>query len=540
MQTDVLIIGSGIAGATAALRLSEDRQRQITLITRTGDPEESNSSFAQGGIIGPGEDDSEELLERDILRAGAGLANPQAVRILAQDGPHLLREILQDQAAVEFDRDRSGNPQFGLEAAHSRRRILHVGDITGRAIMKALIREIGSRPNIAILSGHTAVDLLTFPHHSPDPLAIYRPPACHGAYAFKQSTRRVRTIVAGNVLLATGGLGQIFLNTTNHPGARGDGLAMAYRAGARVINAEYVQFHPTAMHMTGTTKNLITEAVRGEGGILLTPGGEPFMERYEPREKELAPRDIVARAIYTEMLENDYPYVLLDIASRQPADFIRRRFPQVHARCLEQGIDITKQPVPVIPAAHYFCGGVQVDLDGRTTIPGLYAVGEVACSGVHGANRLASTSLLEGLVWGSRAADHIRGLKETPVIAEGNVPAWEESGLSYHADPALIQGDNQTIRNLMWHYVGLLRNGFRLERVVRELRSLWLNIEEFYKKAYLSDSLIGLRNTVLAAVIVARAALENPISRGCHYREDGAAGGGAVPPNGANHLKPGG
>ncbi|MEE8112404.1 MAG: FAD-binding protein, partial [Acidobacteriota bacterium] len=251
-------------------------------------------------------------------------------------------------------------------------------------------------------------------------------------------------------------------------------------------------------------------------------------------------RDIVARAIYTEMLENDYPYVLLDIASRQPADFIRRRFPQVHARCLEQGIDITKQPVPVIPAAHYFCGGVQVDLDGRTTIPGLYAVGEVACSGVHGANRLASTSLLEGLVWGSRAADHIRGLKETPVIAEGDVPAWEESGLSYHADPALIQGDNQTIRNLMWHYVGLLRNGFRLERVVRELRSLWLNIEEFYKKAYLSDSLIGLRNTVLAAVIVARAALENQISRGCHYREDGAAGGGAVPPNGANHLKPGG
>ncbi len=534
METDVLIIGCGIAGATTALQLAEDREREIVILTRARDPHESNSSYAQGGIVGWGEGDTAGLLADDVLRAGAGLSSRRAVEVLAAEGPALLKSILVDRAGVRFDQESPGEPSLGLEGGHSRRRILHVGDVSGRAIMEGLLQALRSCPNVTLLTGHTAVDLLTFPHHARDPLAVYEKPTCHGVYAFEQATGSVKRIVARHTVLATGGLGQIFLNTTNPDGARGDGLAMAYRAGARVINAEYVQFHPTALHMPGTTKTLISEAVRGEGGVLLTPTGEPFMTRYA-HEGELATRDVVARAIYTEMLANGYHHVWLDIATRRSPEFIQERFPGIHAHCLAHHIDITRQPIPVVPAAHYFCGGVQVDLDGRTTLSGLYAVGEVSCTGVHGANRLASTSLLEGLVWGARAAADIRADDGTPRISAHDAPPWDESGLSYDADPALIAGDLQNIRNLMWHYVGLLRNRHRLNRAVRELRRLWLNIEDFYRKVHLTDSLIGLHNAVLSAAVVARAATHNPTSRGCHYREDSQVPAGAAPPANLNH-----
>jgi len=519
MQTDTLIIGSGIAGATAALRLSADTQRQITVITRAEKPIDTNSQYAQGGIVERGQGDSTSLLEEDILRAGDGLCNPQAVKILASEGPELLREILMDQIGVSFDRKEDGDLVYGLEAAHSKRRILHVGDWTGKAIMVALLREIERRPNIQLLTGHTAVDLITFPHHSLDPLAIYREPVCHGAYVYERASRKVTRIIANQTILASGGLGQIFLNTTNPSGARGDGLAMAYRAVVHVANTEYIQFHPTALHMPGATKFLISEAVRGEGGILLTPKGEPFMERYEPEWKDLAPRDIVARSIYWEMLENDYPYVLLDIASHKNADFIRARFPQIHEHCLGMDIDITRRPIPVVPAAHYFCGGVLVDEWGRSSLKGLCAIGEVSCTGVHGANRLASTSLLEGLVWGDRVSRHIRQFGVNSPTAESSVPEWDISNALYEADPTLVQGDMQTIRNIMWHYVGLLRSPYRLNRALRELHHLRNEIESFYRKTRLTDGLIGLRNSIQAAMIVANAAQQNTVSRGCHYRE---------------------
>lgn len=520
-QTDTLIIGSGIAGAAAALRLAADRQRQIIMITRATEAMDANSQYAQGGIVGRGLDDSPELLIEDVLRAGDGLCYSPAVQVLADEGPALLRAVLMEQAGVEFDRDASGALVYGLEAAHSERRILHVGDLTGKAIMRGLLTKLAEQPNVQLLTGQTAVDLLTFPHHARDPLTIYQPPVCHGAYIFDQSTHRVRALLARQTILATGGLGQIFLNTSNPSGARGDGLAMAYRAGARVVNAEYIQFHPTVLHMPGATKFLISEAVRGEGGILLTPGGEPFMQRYDPQWKDLAPRDVVARAMYWEMLENDYHYMLLDIASYMQADAIKARFPQIYTRCLEMDIDITERPIPVVPAAHYFCGGVLVDLWGQTSIPGLYAVGEVSCTGVHGANRLASTSLLEGLVWGDRAARHIQGQPVNALVSEGDVPPWDDVNLLFDTDPTLIQGDMQTIRNLMWHYVGLVRSEYRLSRALRELRHLWLEIEEFYRKSRLTDGLIGLRNSIQAALIVARAARMNMVSRGSHYREDG-------------------
>jgi L-aspartate oxidase len=457
----------------------------------------------------------------DVLRAGDGLSYLPAVEVLAEEGPRVVREVLMEGAGVPFDRDESGALEFGLEGAHSKRRILHVGDMAGKAIMEALIKEVLARPNIELLLDHTAVDLITFPHHAADPMAAYEAEACHGAYVLIQSESRVEPVLARTTILATGGLGQVFLNTSNPSGARGDGLAMAHRAGARVENAEYIQFHPTAAHMPGvTTKFLISEAIRGEGGILLTPTGEPFMERYDPEWKDLAPRDVVARAIYWEMLDNGYSHVLLDIASKMSPDAIRDRFPGIHARCQELGVDITQRPIPVVPAAHYFCGGVLVDVWGRSSIPGLYVVGEVSCTGVHGANRLASTSLLEGLVWGDRAGRHIQKEGPAPVLDEDAVPPWDDSKLIYDADPTLIQGDMQTIRNIMWHYVGLVRSEHRLSRAIRELGNAWSEIEAFYRKTRLTDGLIGLRNAAQSALIIARAARGNRQSRGCHYRED--------------------
>lgn len=526
--TDVLIIGSGIGGAAAALELARNPNRRIILLTREHDPCESNTRYAQGGIIGRGPDDSADLLVKDILEAGAGASLPSAARLLAEEGPRLLEEVLIRTVGVQFDRAPNGDLEYGQEAAHSRRRILHVGDGTGRAISQALMEAIRQRPNIELMTGFTAVDLITSPHHSPSPLDVYRPIACHGAYVFDRQQRTIHRTLAACTILATGGLGRLYRNTTNPPGARGDGLAMAHRAGARIVNAEYIQFHPTALAVPGAEGFLISEAVRGEGGILLTPEGQPFMEKYAPEWKDLAPRDVVARAIHREMEEHGYSYVLLDIASRLPADKIKSRFPNIYAECARVGVDITREPIPVVPAAHYSCGGVLVDEWGRSSIANLYAVGEVACTGLHGANRLASTSLLEGLVWGTRAGRDIETRLTTaaPALpAPGDIPRWDESGLTDDSDPALIQGDMQTIQNIMWHYVGLIRSGDRLSRAIRELRHLQNEIETFYRATRLSDGLIGLRNAVEVALLIAQAARHNRQSRGCHYRADAAAGG---------------
>ncbi len=523
IHTDVLIIGTGIAGATTALRLAQNPDRQITIITRDPDPHESNTYWAQGGIIHRGPDDTAKLLEKDILEAGAGASLPSAARILAKEGPGLLQELLVETAGIHFDEDGPGKLAYGQEAAHSVRRILHVGDSTGASISKGLIAALKNKPNIQWFENATAVDLVTYPHHSRDPLTTYQPIACYGAYVFDRKGRAVHRTIATKTILATGGLGRIFRNTTNPQGSRGDGLAMAHRAGARIINAEYIQFHPTALAAPGAEGFLISEAVRGEGGALLTPEGQPFMEKYSPEWKDLAPRDVVARAIHHQMETHGYSHVLLDISSHMSAKAIQERFPNIYSTCRQVGIDITREPIPVVPAAHYSCGGVWVDEWGRTKINNLYTIGEVSCTGLHGANRLASTSLLEGLVWGDRAARNIEKClqeKRIPVPTRDEVPPWDESGLDAEPDPALIQGDMQTIQNIMWHYVGLVRDANRLSRAIRELRHLWNEIETFYRTTNLSDGLIGLRNAVEAAQIVAQAARHNRQSRGCHYRQD--------------------
>jgi len=496
----------------------------VVLLTRDPDPEESNTRYAQGGIVSRGPDDNAESLVADILAAGAGASSPQAARLLAEEGPRLVEEVLVRVAGVEFDRAPEGGLAWGTEAAHSHRRILHVGDTTGRAIAAALMAQVRACPNVRLVTQATAIDLITFPHHNRDPLAAYRPISCHGAYAFDRRERTVHRYLAAATILATGGLGRIYRNTTNAPGARGDGLAMAHRAGARIGNAEYVQFHPTALAAPGAEGFLISEAVRGEGGRLLSPDGRPFMEEHAPEWKDLAPRDIVARAIVLEMETHGYSHVMLDLASSMSPEAIRARFPSIYQRCLQAGFDLSHEPVPVVPAAHYFCGGVLVDEWGRSSVQNLYAIGEVSCTGLHGANRLASTSLLEGLVWGTRAAQHLedgflRGEIDRPPPAEA-IPRWDETGLVAEPDPTLIQGDMQTIQSLMWNYVGLVRSPEGLSRAIRELRHLLNEIETFYRATKLSDGLIGLRNAVEAALIVAEAARHNRQSRGCHYRRD--------------------
>ena len=522
--TDVLVIGSGIAGGVAALALAENSQLQVTVVTSAPNPWESNTFYAQGGIIGRGPEDSAELLKEDLLRAGGGYNNPQAVAILAREGPRLLQEVLINRLGVTFTETAEHDLEYIREAAHSTSRILHVADATGRAIEEKLIEAVSRFPNVTLLSLHTAVDLLTLSHHSQNPLDVYAPPTCLGAYIFDQKRTIVNAYLARKTVLASGGLGQIFLHTTNPATARGDGLAMAYRAGARIINAEYIQFHPTALYRgpADAPRFLISETMRGVGARLVNQQGQPFMEKYAPQWKDLAPRDVVARSIHQEMLETKAERVFLDLRSHMAGERIKERFPTIYQRCLEAGVDVTRELIPVVPAAHYFCGGVWVDEWGRSSLRNLYAVGEASCTGVHGANRLGSASLLEGLVWGWRAAQDIRratGRGEPLNVNPSDVPPWYDTGRCV-ADAALITQDMSTIKNIMWNYVGLVRSSARLARAMDELRHLRSEIDKFYHTAKLSDSLIGLRNSVQAALTVAMAAWENKSSRGCHYRED--------------------
>lgn len=519
IETDVLVLGSGIAGCVTALRLAQAGVA-VTLVTRAQEPEDTNTNWAQGGIIYKGKDDSAELLIADLTRAGVNFGNPVAMRILAEEGPRLVKEVLIDTVGAPFDRGPDGELSIVLEGAHSSPRIIHAADATGAAIQIALLNRLKQHPKIRLLTGHTAIDLLTPQHHSLNRLAVYEPVACVGAYLFNRADGRVVRCLAQKTVLATGGLGQIFAHTSNPKGSRGDGLAMAARAGARVINAEFVQFHPTTLHVQGAPNHLISEAVRGEGARLVHADGRPFMQKYAPEWKDLAPRDVVARSIHQEMVEQDVECVYLDLRSYIAPEAIRIHFPTIMQTCARYGIDIARDLVPVTPAAHYFCGGVWVDAWGRTTVRDLYAVGEVSCTGLHGANRLASSSLLEGVVWGVRSAEQIAAqLPNAPRVASADIRPWQDTS-RYDPDPVLIQQDMDTVQSLMWNYVGLVRSGYRLARARRELRHLEGEIDRFYRVSRLTDELIGLRNAVRAAILVADAAWANTTSIGCHYRID--------------------
>lgn len=517
MNTDLLVIGSGLAGCAAALAAAK-RGVSVAMITKNFSPEESNTFYAQGGIIYHGEHDSPEALARDILAAGAGLCLPEAVALLSREGPRLLKELLIDELRVPFDEveDHEGEFHLTAEAAHSVPRILHHKDFTGRAIEQAMVRALAARGNVTVLTNTTAIDLLTLSHHSLRPHDVYEPPTCVGAYVLDQTSGEVTPVLAKETILATGGLGAIFLHTTNPPSARGDGIAMAYRAGARCINLQYIQFHPTTLYR-GSGRFLISEALRGEGARLVDRDGREFMKEYHP-DGSLAPRDVVARGIHQLLLETGADCAYLDI-SHKPGEWVRARFPTIYARCLELGIDMTKEPVPVVPAAHYSCGGIAVDGLGRSSVRRFSAVGEAACTGVHGSNRLASASLLECLVWGTRAGERAgEEIRGGGVYAAPEIAPWRYE--REPADPALIAQDWLTIRHTMWNYVGLVRSSKRLDRAHEILRELQIEIERFYKKAEISDAMIGLRNGVQTALAILLAATEARESRGCHYRVD--------------------
>ncbi len=518
VETDYLVIGSGVAGLHFALHASE--HGRVLIVTKRA-PEDGATDWAQGGVSAVLAEDGSDSLEQhvnDTLVVGDGLCNRAVVEACVADGPRDVRTLV-DRFGARLERDAHGAFELGREGGHTARRIAHAKDATGREIERALLAAVRARPDrITILSDHLAIDLLSRAKYG-------GPNACFGAYVWDRSTSEVKTIVARATLLAAGGAGKVYLYTTNPDVATGDGMAMAYRLGARVANLEFIQFHPTCLFHPYAKSFLVSEALRGEGGVLRLRDGTPFMDQQHPM-RSLAPRDIVARAIDGELKRTGDDFVHLDMTHLE-ASFLRERFPNVFARCLEYGIDLTSQPIPVVPAAHYFCGGVATDSHGRTSVPNLLAAGEVASTGLHGACRLASNSLLEGLVFGRRAADAVRELD----WARPPAPEPWTSGAATDSDDAIVVAQNwDEIRRTMWSYVGIVRTDKRLERARRRLKLIREEIREYYWNFKITADLIELRNLALVADLVTESARRRKESRGLHHNLDhlGHAPGDAV------------
>jgi L-aspartate oxidase len=505
-STDFLIIGSGIAGLTFALKVAD--HGRVVIVTKKDDTE-SNTNYAQGGIAAVfGPDDSSSSHIKDTIEAGAGLSHPEAVQAMVSEGPALVEKL--SRLGVAFTKGQAGGLDLGREGGHSKRRIVHAKDYTGQEVERALVHQIRSHPHITILEHHLAINLIMSQSGGED--------VCRGAYVLEPKTGNILEYAAGVTLLAAGGCGQAYLHTTNPAIATGDGLAMAYRAGAAAANLEFMQFHPTTLYQDSLDENersfLISEAVRGEGAVLRDLKGRAFMPEYHQL-ADLAPRDVVARAIDSELKASGDFHVNLDISSIGLEKF-HDRFPNISQGCAQRGIDLSQNLIPVVPAAHYMCGGVKTDLDGRTSINGLYAAGETACTGVHGANRLASNSLLEALVFADRAAT--AAIKEKPEAAA--VPAWDYVGSVPSREKVVIRQNRLSIRWLLWNYAGIVRNDKRLWWAKNRLQSIMDEIHDYYWKYQVSPDLVELRNIAAVAKMIIDCAIQRKESRGLHYNQD--------------------
>ncbi|MCS7204647.1 MAG: L-aspartate oxidase [Leptospiraceae bacterium] len=512
LSCDFLVIGSGISGLYTTYYLSE--LGDVILITKAT-ISESNTSYAQGGIASVlSEHDSYQSHIEDTLKAGAGLCDPKAVEILVKEGPTHIYKLL--ELGANFDRTPDGKLHLNREAGHSHDRIVHSKDLTGKEVVHVLMNVISKKKNVLILEHHVAVELITQYHVEEKGDPILKESVCYGAYVYSRKTWDIFPIYAKATILATGGAGQVYLHNTNPDVATGDGVALAYKAGATITNMEFYQFHPTSLYSPNQPPFLITEALRGYGAKLLNIDGEPFMHRYDER-LELAPRDVVARAIDAEMKKTGSPHVYLDITHKNPEE-TKEKFPTIYQTCLERGIDITKQWIPVVPAAHYMCGGVEVDLWGRTKLKGLFAVGEVAHTGVHGGNRLASNSLLEGLVFGYRIYQY---LKLNPIMKQNKkIKPWNKDGLNNPEEWILVQHNLQEIKTIMWNYVGIVRSNLRLQRALRRLELLYDEVMDFYRRTVIQNKILELRNITIVAKIITLSALHRKESRGLHYSTD--------------------
>jgi len=507
----VVIIGAGLAGLTVALHMASQGQKVVVLAKR--ELGEGATAWAQGGIVGVlGSDDSVESHVRDTQDAGAGLVDEETARFIAENSAQAVAWLVNQGVPFSPDPDGPLGLHLTREGGHAVRRIAHAADATGKAIHDALIAQAHAHPNVSLRQHCMALDLITNHHLKKKAPAQ---PRCHGVYVLNIQTQAVETLPARAVVLATGGVGKVYRYTSNPETATGDGIAMAWRAGCRVANMEFIQFHPTCLYHPQERTFLITEALRGEGGLLKLPDGTRFMPAHDER-GELAPRDIVARAIDFEMKKHGLDHVWLD-ATHLGENFLKEHFPTIYARCASLGIDIAKQPIPVVPAAHYTCGGVVTDLAGRTDLPGLYAVGEATYTGLHGANRLASNSLLECVVIGRTCAEAIL---QAPVPDPRRLPAWDES-LVENADEQVVIAHNwDELRLLMWNYVGIVRTTRRLERALHRIKLLKEEIDDYYANFRVNRDLLELRNLVVCAELIVRSALRRHESRGLHYSRD--------------------
>ena len=514
---EFLIIGSGIAGLTLALKVAQ--YGKVAIVTKKEDAE-SNTNYAQGGIASAvSENDSFSLHIKDTLLTGAGICHKDAVEVTVKEGPQYIKE-LEDFGTrfTKIGRGKNRKFQLGKEGGHSVNRIVHAKDLTGREVERALLFKVRNNKNIKIFSNHIAIELLTEHNIKRKRRKKDNKIHCWGAYILDTKKKVVEIFLSKLTMLSTGGTGQVYIHTTNPDIATGDGIAMAYRAGGKIANLEFMQFHPTTLYSPGNKPFLISEAVRGAGGILKNSEGKDFVKEYDPR-GSLAPRDVVARAIDRELKKSGAPCVYLDLSGIKKED-IKKNFPHIYKTCLSYKIDITKERIPVVPSAHYMCGGVVTDLRERTSIERLYASGEVACTGLHGANRLASNSLLEALVFSNRAARDVgQQIKNIPDEFPEILP-WDDSGTFNHEEWILISHDKAEIQRLMWDYVGIVRSDFRLRRAERRIKLIAKEVEIFYKKTKVTEQLLELRNLSTVAELLIRFALKRKESRGLHYTTD--------------------